>query len=123
VPIPTGPLQPGEAVFVAQRGGTYALGTLTAPAAAGWKVHFDSSGSGGTAADDDIAADRVQRALAPLRGVKYPSNQPVFIEWHGVYVAGKVLKDAGTGQYKVRYEGYGPESDEIVAAKRLRPRP
>jgi hypothetical protein len=35
-----------------------------------------------------------------------------------------VVKDAANkGQYRVRFDGFGPERDEVVETKRLRPRP
>ncbi len=41
------------------------------------------------------------------------------VEWHGVYVPGKVLKEESKGFYRIRFDGQGPEADEAVAVKRL----
>jgi len=54
--------------------------------------------------------------------VKYQPNDPVFVEWHGMFAAGRVLKEAGRAEYTVRFDGMGPEADETVSVKRLRPR-
>jgi hypothetical protein len=117
--VPTGPPQVGDAVLVAQRGGFFAAGTVVAVGVGSFRVHYEGPGA---ASDEDVAADRIARAAAPLKGVKYQANQPVFIEWHGVFVGGKVLKESGDGAYKVRFDGFGPDSDEVVQVKRLRPR-
>ena len=57
-----------------------------------------------------------------LKGVKYEGGQTVFVEWHAVYAPGKVVKDAGSANYVVRPDGKGSEADEVIPAKRLRPR-
>ncbi len=105
-----------DQVFVSQRNG-WVLATVHAAGANGtWKVHYEGPISG----DDDVAADRLMKAPQGLKGQKYQPNQPVYIEWHGMFVGGKVLKEADPGAYKVRYDGLGPESDEVLPAKRLR---
>jgi len=96
----------------------YPAKIVGAGAAAGsWKVRVD-----GGSADEEATADRVTRLQDPLKGVKYSANQPVYIEWHGVYAPGKVVKNTGGGAYEVRAEGKGPESAEVVPSARLRPR-
>jgi hypothetical protein len=75
-----------------------------------------------SAGEEEVAGDRVSRLPAPLKGAPYAANQNVWIEWHGMYVPGRIVKEATKGQYKVRFEGQGPEMDEVVLAKRLRPR-
>jgi Agenet domain len=115
-PAPAGTFAVNDQVFVSQRNG-WVLATVHAPGANGtWKVHYEAPISG----DDDVAADRLMKAPQPLKGQKYQANQPVYIEWHGMFVGGKVLKEADPGAYKVRYDGLGPESDEVLPAKRLR---
>jgi hypothetical protein len=113
-----GPLQAGEAVLVSQRGGSWVPATISAAGASGaWKVKYTSGG------EEEVAADRVGRANGPLKGTPYTPNMPIFIEWHGAYYAGKVVKEGGAkGQYKVRFEGTGPEADEVVNSNRIRPR-
>lgn len=117
----TGPLQPGEAVLVAHRGSFHTAVLVSAGPGGAWKVKYDKPNGG--AAEEDIPGDRVSRATAQPKGTPYTANQPVFIEWHGLFVTGKIVKESGKGQYKVRFDGMGPEGDEVVQTKRLRPRP
>jgi hypothetical protein len=111
------PLQIGDAVLVSQRG-AWAQGAITAPgsSAGQWKIKYD----GGH--EDEVSADRVQRLGALAKGGHYAAAQPVMIEWHGIFVPGKILKEDSKGFYRVRFEGQGPESDEVVPVKRLHPR-
>lgn len=116
-PPPPAPLQVGDTVVVRQRGALFQA-TIAAPGSAGqWRVRFDGAGG-----DEEVTADRVQRLNPPTRGAALPPNQAVLVEWHGLYVQGKILKEQEKGQYKIRYDGFGPESDDIVPQKRLRPR-
>lgn len=111
------PLAVGDEVFVSNRGAWYPAKIVAPGAAAGsFKVKYEAGG------DEEASADRVARANPNLKGAKYQPNQLVFIEWHGMFVPGKVLKDNGPGVYKVRYDGQGPEADDLVASKRLHPR-
>jgi hypothetical protein len=117
-PAAPAPLKAGDAVLVLIRSVYYPAKIVGAGAAAGsWKVRVD-----GAAADEEATSDHVARMNEPLKGVKYNANQPVFVEWHGVYGPAKVIQAAGGGNYKVRAEGKGAESDEVVPASRMRPR-
>jgi hypothetical protein len=90
---------------------------VTAANAGGsFKVKFTSGG------EEDVAADRILREPASTKGLRYQPNQLVLVDYKGVYVPGKVLKQEGKGEYKVRFEGQGPEGDEVVPVKRLKPR-
>jgi hypothetical protein len=112
------PLQVGDAVVVSQRGALFPATIVGVGSAGQWRVHFDGAFGG----DEDVAVDRVQRLHPPPKGAALAPNTAVLIEWHGLYVPGKILKEQDKGQYKVRYDGLGPESDDIVPQKRLRPR-
>jgi hypothetical protein len=117
-PAAPAPLKAGDAVLVLIRAVYYPAKIVSAGAAAGsWKVRVD-----GAAADEEATSDHVVRMNDPLKGVKYNPNQAVFVEWHGVYGPAKVVQAAGGGAYKVRAEGKGAESDEVVPATRMRPR-
>ncbi|MEO7330119.1 MAG: agenet domain-containing protein, partial [Minicystis sp.] len=115
-PAPPAPLQVGDTVVVIERG-IYFPAQITAAGAAGWKVRFQ-----GAAADEEVAADRVSRQLPPLKGIHYVPGQLVLIEWHGMFATGKILKESGRAEYTVRFDGMTNEADEVVTAKRLRPR-
>ncbi len=120
VAMPSGPIQANEAVLVSVRGGSFLPATvLGAGAAAGhWKVRFDGAGGG----EEEVAEARIVRQPTSLKGIKFAPQQAVLVEWHGLYVGGKVLKEAARGEFKIRFDGQGPEADEVVNIKRLRPR-
>jgi len=120
IPTPAAPvpLKTGDAVLLLVRSVYYPATVVGAGAATGTlKVRVE-----GQSADEEAALDRLVRLQDPLKGVKYQIGQQVFIEWHGVYAPGKVIKEAGAGNYKVRVDGKGAEADEIIPISRLRPR-
>ncbi len=117
-PAAPAPLKAGDAALVMIRSVWYPAKIVGAGAAAGsFKVRVE-----GATADEEIAGAHVVRMEDPLKGVKYKVGQTVFVEWHGVYAPGKVVKDAGSANYVVRPDGKGSEADEVIPAKRLRPR-
>ena len=119
--VPTGPLQSGEAVLVAHRGTFYPATIAAAGPAGAFRVKYESGATG--VAEEEVSADRIVRVVPQPKGTPFTQNQKVFIEWHGMFFPGKVVKEQEKGQYRVRYEGTGPESDEVVISKRVRPRP
>ncbi len=117
-PAAPAPLKAGDAVLVLIRSVYYPAKIVGPGAATGaFKVRVE-----GGAADEEATAGHVLRMEDPLKGVKYKVGQTVFVEWHGVYAPGKVVKDAGSANYVVRPDGKGSEADEVIPAKRLRPR-
>ncbi len=117
-PAAQAPLQVGDAVLVHVRNVYYpAKITAAGSTSASWKVRLE-----GQSVEEEFAKDKVVRLQDPLKNVKYANNQNVFIEWHGVYAAGKVIKEMSAGNYKIRVDGASPDADEIVVVKRLRPR-
>jgi hypothetical protein len=111
------PLKAGDAALVMIRSIWYAAKIVGPGAATGsFKVRVE-----GATADEEIAGAHVARMEEPLKGVKYKVGQAVFVEWHGVYAPGKIVKDAGSANYVVRPDGKGSEADEVIPAKRLRP--
>jgi hypothetical protein len=109
----SGPPAVGEAVLVNVRGAWFPA-SIGAAATGGFKVKFG-------AVEEEVAADRVLREPGAVKGLRYQVGQLVLVGYKGVYVPGKVTKVEGK-DYKVRFEGTGPEEDEVVGAKRLRPR-
>ncbi len=111
------PLQIGDAVLVSQRG-SWSAATITAAGAnaGAWKIKYE----GGL--EDEVSPDRVQRLGALAKGGRYNANQLVMVEWHGVFMPGKALKEDGKGFYRIRFDGQGAEGDEVVPVKRLHPR-
>lgn len=108
----------GDAVLLLVRS-VYYPAKVTGPGAAQGtsKVRVE-----GASADEEVSQKLLTRLPEPLKGVKYKPGQEIFIEWHGVYSPGKIVKEADTGNYKVRAEGKGSDADELVNVKRLRPR-
>jgi hypothetical protein len=110
-------LQVGDAILVSQRS-SWVAASITAPGAGAgtWKIKYEGGG------EDEVAADRVQRLGALAKGTRYAANQLVMVEWHGVFTPGKVLKEDGKGQYRIRFDGLAADADEVVPVKRLHPR-
>ena len=111
----SGPPAAGETVLVNVRGAWFHATFSGAGAAGRLKVKF----AGG--AEQEVAADRVLREPASLKGLRYHAGQAVLVSYKGVYVPGKITKLQGK-DYKIRFDGTGPEEDEIVQVRRLRPR-
>lgn len=113
--VPSGPPSSGETVLIHVRG-AWLPATVGAAAGTGFKVKFAGGG------EEEIAADKILREPTSTKGLRYQVGQQVLVGYKGVYVPGKVIKQEGRADYKVRFEGTGPEEDEVVASKRLRPR-
>jgi hypothetical protein len=118
--VPAGPPAVNEEVLVSVRGAwlhaSVTAAGVTAAGAGIFKVKYASGG------EEDVAADRIVRSPGSTKGLLYQSGQLVLIDYKGIYVPGKVLRQEGKGEYKVRFEGQGPEGDEVIQVKRLRPR-
>ena len=112
--VPSGPPATGEVVLVNVRGAWFPA-TVSAAAGGSFKVKFGN-------AEEEVPADRVLREPTSVKGLRYQVGQLVLVGYKGVFVPAKVLKQEGRADYKVRFEGTGPEEDEVVAQKRLRPR-
>jgi hypothetical protein len=108
-----GPPAVGESVLIHLHGAWLAATVLELGPAI--KVKFAGGGEGAE------GLDRVLREPASLKGLHYQPGQLVLVEYKGIYVPAKVLKQDGK-DYKVRFDGFGPEGDEVVIGKRLRPR-
>lgn len=112
--VPAGPPAAGEAVMVSIRG-IWFPATISAPGAGGaFKIKV------GAAPEEEVAADRIVR-IATGKG-RYQTNQAVLVHFKGIWVGAKILKQTAGTEYKVRFDGTGPEEDEVVQSKRLRPR-
>jgi len=112
------PLKAGDAVLLHVRSVLYA-GKVVGPGAAAGTLRVRVEGQ---SADEEVLTSQLSRLQDPLKGLKYQVGQLIFIEWHGVYAPGKIIKDAGSGNYKVRVDGKGAEADEVVPFARIRPR-
>jgi hypothetical protein len=126
-PAAQGALKPNDEVLVAHRGAFHPA-VIVGPGAGGkWRVRYSTSAVGNEqslfGSDEEVAEGRVNRAPAPEKGAQYQINQRVFVEWHGLYFPGRVAKVVDKGQYRIRFENFGPEADEVVPARRIRTRP
>lgn len=57
--------------------------------------------------------------LIPLFGASYEVGQKVEVEWHGTWYPAVVI-EAGQGQWKIHYDGYGDDWDEWVGPDRIK---
>jgi hypothetical protein len=113
--VPVGPPSVGENVLVSVRGAWFPA-SVVGVAAGTVKVKFTAGG------EEDVPEGHVLRGPESTRGLHYQPAQLVLIDYKGVFVPGKVLKQEGKAEYKVRFDGQGPEGDEVIPVKRLRPR-
>ena len=111
----SGPPAPAETILVSLRGAYFPATVVAASGGSTFKVKFASG-------EEDVPADKILREPVSLRGLRYQPGQLVLVNYKGVYVAAKVLKPEGKSEYKVRFESTGPEEDEVVQVRRLRPR-
>ena len=102
-------------LLVSVRGAWFSA-AVTALGAGTVKVKFAAGG------EEDVDAGRILREPTSTKGLHYQPAQLVLVDYKGVFVPGKVLKQEGKGEYKVRFDGQGPEGDEVINARRLRPR-
>ena len=109
-----GPPSVGENVLVGVRGAWF-VASVTAVTGANAKVKFATGG------EEEVPLDHVLREPG-VKGLRYQVGQLVLVDFKGVWVPGKVLKQEGKSEYKVRFEGQGPEADEVIPSKRVRPR-
>ncbi len=112
--VPAGPPAVGEQVLVSLHGAWFS-GTVTAVGASAIKVKYAAGG------EEELPADHVLREPTSTRGQHYQPGQLVLIDYKGVFVPGKVLRQEGK-DYKIRFDGQGPAGDEILPSIRLRPR-
>jgi hypothetical protein len=127
----------GDHVMVDWEGSTYPAYIIEAPGPAKFKVRYDGYD---TIWDEVVPKDRIKglvegpvvapeppakvRAKAMQAAVKnrYKMGEHVRVEWHGQIYGAQITGIVGEEKYRVRYEGYGPEWDEIVGLSRIQPK-
>ena len=127
----------GDHVLVQWEGNEYPAHIIAAPAAAKFRVHYDGYAD---IWDEDVPRDRIKglvtgpvvapepppkvraKALQAAQSNRYKLNDRVRVEWHGQIYNATITGIVGTEQYRVRYEGYGPEWDEVVGLSRIQPK-
>ena len=127
----------GDHVMVQWEEGIYPAVIKEAPGPAKFKVHYDGYSD---IWDEQIHRDRIKgivdgtvvapappakvraKALQAAQSNRYKLNDRVRVEWHGQIYPATITGIVGQEQYRVRYEGYGPEWDEIVGLSRIQPK-
>jgi hypothetical protein len=119
-PPPERPIAPGDEVFVSHRGAYHSAIVIAAGTDGMIRVRYATPGDG--AAEESVPAARV-RSAPPTGSAPFQPDQRVFIEWHGMFFPGRIVRAAGKGMYRVRFDGVGAEADEVVPARRVRSGP
>src|SRR6185437_14271855 len=83
--VPAGPPAVGEQVLVSLHGAWFSA-AVTAVGASTIKVKYASGG------EEELPSDHVLREPTSTRGQHYQPGQLVLIDYKGVYVPGKVLR-------------------------------
>jgi hypothetical protein len=127
----------GDHVLVEWEGDTYPAYIMEAPGPTKFKVHYDGYD---TVWDEVVPKERIKgfvdgpvRAPEPPAKVRanamraaqknmYKMGEHVRVEWHGQIYAARITGIVGQEKYRVSYEGYGPEWDEIVGLSRIQPK-
>src|SRR5262249_14852670 len=100
--VPAGPPSIGEHVLI-HTPGVWLAALVTGAGAGNFKVKFTGGG------EEDVPVDRILRAPESMKGLHYQPNQLVVVDFKGVFEPGKVIRQEGKGEYKVRFDGQGPE--------------
>jgi hypothetical protein len=124
-------------VLVEWEGDVYPAHIIDAPGPAKFKVHYDGYD---VIWDEVVPRDRIKgliqgpvRAPEPPAKVRanamraaqkntYKMGEHVRVEWHGQIYSARITGIVGQEKYRVSYEGYGPEWDEIVGIARIQPK-
>jgi predicted small secreted protein len=127
----------GDHVLVQWEGGEYPAYIIEAPGPAKFRVHYDGYAD---VWDEIVPRDRIKgvvegpvpipeppakvraKALQAAQSNRYKYNDRVRVEWHGQIYPATITGIVGQEQYRVRYDGYGPEWDEIVGLARIQPK-
>ncbi len=129
--------QVGDEVMVEWEGKEYPAVILKQESAAKFKVHFEGYEDSW---DEVVPKSRIKghkkgdeprveppakvraKALEAAKSNTYQVGDHVRVEWHGKYYPATVIEIIGKEQYRVHYEGYGPEWDENVGLSRVQAR-
>ena len=124
----------GDHVLVEWEGQNYPAKVIDAPAAAKFKVHYDGYDDSW---DEVVPRGRIKglvtgpvvqppppakvraKALKAAQSNYYKGGERVRVEWHGQMYPAVIAGIVGHELYKIHYEGYGNEWDEIVPRSRI----
>jgi hypothetical protein len=131
------PFGVGDHVLVDWEGQTYPAHIIQTEGPTKFRVHYDGYDS---VWDENVPKDRLKgfvegtppqpeppakvraKALSAAQTNFYKIGDRVRVEWHGQAYPATVIGIVGQERYKIHYEGYGPEWDEIVGLPRIQPR-
>lgn len=127
----------GDHVMVEWEGKNYPAYVMEAQGPAKFKIHYDGYD---TIWDEVIARDRIRglvegpvvppeppakvrtKAMKAAQTNQYKMGDHVRVEWHGQIYPATINGIVGHEKYRVRYDGYGQEWDEIVGLNRIQPK-
>jgi hypothetical protein len=127
----------GDHVLVEWEGTTYPAMVMDAPGPTKFKVHYDGYD---TIWDEVISRDRIRglvlgtvvapeppakvraKAMKAAQTNVYKMGDHVRVEWHGQIYPATISGIVGQEKYRVSYDGYGHEWDEIVGLSRIQPK-
>lgn len=113
-------LAPGAEVFVGHRGAYHRAIVVAAGTDGMIRVRYAAPSDG--VAEESVPSSRV-RPAPPPSSPPFQPDQKVFVEWHGMFFPGRILRASGKGMYRVRFDGVGSDADEDVPVRRLRAAP
>lgn len=127
----------GDHVLVQWERGDYPAYIVDAPKPSKFKVHYDGYDA---AWDEEVPLARIKgmvegvvippeppakvraKAIQAAQKNTYKLKDRVRVEWHGQIYPATVTGIVGQEQYRVTYDGYDHEWDEIVGLSRIQPR-
>jgi hypothetical protein len=127
----------GDQVLVEWEGQDYPAKILKVEGSLKYRVHYDGYDD---IWDEVVSRDRLHgqlegpppqpeppakvraRALAAAKTNVYRIGDHVRVEWHGAIYPAMVTAIVGQERYRIHYEGYGTEWDEIVGLSRIQPK-
>ena len=127
----------GDRVMVEWESNTYPAMVMEVPSPAKFKVHYEGYDTvwdevvprsrirglveGPVAAPEAPAKVRAKAMKAAQTNV-YKMGDHVRVEWHGQIYPATISGIVGQEKYRVSYDGYGREWDEIVGLSRIQPK-
>ncbi len=127
----------GDHVLVDWENNDYPAMVIEAPSPTKFKVHYDGYD---TVWDEVVSKEKIRglvegpvvvheppakvraKAMKAAQTNVYKLNDHVRVEWHGQIYPARVTGIVGQEKYRVSYDGYGHEWDEIVGLARIQPK-
>jgi hypothetical protein len=127
----------GDRVLVDWETNTYPAVIIDAPGPTRFKVHYEGYD---TVWDEVVPRTRIRglvvgpvvpveppakvraKAIKAAQNNVYKQGEHVRVEWHGQLYTATITGIVGQEKYRVSYDGYGHEWDEIVGLARIQPK-